>query len=46
MEEQISHYQTRGIYIDDVLYVANRMEVKAVSLEDYSLLETLELTKD
>ena len=24
----------------------NRMEVKAVSLEDYSLLETLELTKD
>ncbi|MBQ3514661.1 MAG: beta-propeller domain-containing protein [Lachnospiraceae bacterium] len=43
MQEQISHYQTRGIYIGDTLYVVNNMEVKAISLKDYSLKETLEL---
>lgn len=43
MEENIETYQTRGIYIGDTLYVVNNMEVKAISLKDYSLKETLEL---
>lgn len=34
---------TRGVYIDDVLYVANAYEVKAVSLKDFSLEESLKL---
>lgn len=46
MQEQISSYRTRGIYIGDVLYVANNREVKAVSLEDYSLIETLEFPEE
>ena len=45
MQEQISSYRTRGIYIGDVLYVANDREVKAVLLEDYTLIETLKISE-
>lgn len=43
-EESIEYSRgTRGVYIDEVLYVANAYEVKAVSLKDFSLEETLKL---
>ncbi|MBQ4521929.1 MAG: beta-propeller domain-containing protein [Lachnospiraceae bacterium] len=45
-EEEISNMLTRGVYIDNILYVANRMEVKAVSLEDYSLVDWLQLVEN
>ena len=43
MQEEIATTQTRGVYIGDVLYISNNAQVKAISLEDYLLLETLML---
>lgn len=43
MKEEDLRYSTRGVYIDDVLYVVNGKEVKAFSTEDGSLVERLEL---
>lgn len=35
---------TRGIYIEDMVYVISREQIKAISLKDGSLIETLEFS--
>lgn len=46
MKEEDLRYSTRGVYIDDVLYVVNGKEVKAFSMGDGSLVERLKLVGD